>query len=622
MRCGELPVWDWGDGNTDSGVGLFEVGHSWVDGSAEGTVYSVELSVSDGVQASQKELLVNVMNRVPRQVFSGGLQAYAVTPLSLPDVFVDDDGLIVEFRWTFDEGVSVGEEFISLASDFSQTNSFEENPVVGWKEPGIKNITLEVTDDDGNSSIAHLEVEVLNQRPVAIFERPMDGEIGDAYIFISSSFDPDGASSSLAHIWSFSDRESTIENTTSVSRTFSEPGLFSVSLTVIDDKGLESAPKTYLISIGNPLPVPVMTFSCPSDGGAIMQDIPAWDSSVIWKVPLTSMGGAFVAPGDMIRFDGSGSYDADPEFEGKTSSDARDPNWSGITKWIWDFGDASPSSTGPIVWHSYERAGEYTVRLTVIDGFGEGDSNTTEMKVIVSDAPIIITTNPISTEYVVTGDLVNLSGEASDSDLNRGTMAWMDNDALFDSDGDGDPSNDRDEELTGPLDFKWDINVFSDRDCFTIDGCDGDSRNDWVGPNQSWIDPGEIRIAMTVCDGVGVCSSKDYVITVLSLQDTAPPKTLSDLTMSDLVPGQESAGLIALVAIVAILGWMIMRDRDDDELDAIDMVKKYDVEEVEAEGGLPGMDQHTPPPQPKYLTTDQRTNRESGYVRPIRTRRK
>ena len=110
--------------------------------------------------------------------------------------------------------------------------------------------------------------------------------------------------------------------------------------------------------------------------------------------------------------------------------------------------------------------------------------------------------------------------------------------------------------------------------------------------------------------------------TVLSLQDTAPPKTLSDLSMSDLIPGRESAGLIALVALVAILGWMIMREKDDDELDAIDMVKKYDVEEVEVEGGLPGMDQHSPPPQPKYLTTDQRTNRESGYVRPIRTRRK
>ena len=54
----------------------------------------------------------------------------------------------------------------------------------------------------------------------------------------------------------------------------------------------------------------------------------------------------------------------------------------------------------------------------------------------------------------------------------------------------------------------------------------------------------------------------------------------------------------------------------------MELVKKYDVDEVEAEGGLPGMDQHSPPPQPKYLTSDQRTNRDSGYVRPIRTRRR
>ena len=61
-----------------------------------------------------------------------------------------------------------------------------------------------------------------------------------------------------------------------------------------------------------------------------------------------------------------------------------------------------------------------------------------------------------------------------------------------------------------------------------------------------------------------------------------PPKTLADLTIADLTPGKESAGLLSLVALVAILGWMILRERDDEELDAMEMVKKYDVDEVEA----------------------------------------
>ncbi len=52
------------------------------------------------------------------------------------------------------------------------------------------------------------------------------------------------------------------------------------------------------------------------------------------------------------------------------------------------------------------------------------------------------------------------------------------------------------------------------------------------------------------------------------------------------------------------------------------MSETYIVDEIESEGGLPGMDQHVPPPKPKYLTTDQRRSIESGYVRPIRTGRR
>jgi len=65
-----------------------------------------------------------------------------------------------------------------------------------------------------------------------------------------------------------------------------------------------------------------------------------------------------------------------------------------------------------------------------------------------------------------------------------------------------------------------------------------------------------------------------------------------------------------------------MREKDEDELDAGEMLEIYEVTEVEVEGGLPGMDQHKPPPQPKYLTVQERRNKESGYIRPIRTRRR
>ena len=74
-------------------------------------------------------------------------------------------------------GVNTDGSGMTLTSDYSITESVEQNPIIGWKEPGLKNITLEVTDDDGNTSTASLQVLVINQRPVAVFARPSDGQI-------------------------------------------------------------------------------------------------------------------------------------------------------------------------------------------------------------------------------------------------------------------------------------------------------------------------------------------------------------------------------------------------------------------------------------------------------------
>ena len=437
-----------------------------------------------------------------------------------------------------------------------------------------------------------------------------------AYTFVSESFDPDGDTSLLQTMWEISDFDDAVYNVSSVSHTFLEPGLYTISLTVIDDRGLSSATKSYSIRIANPLPVPELEFSCPSINGSVMSEIPQTEEGVIWQVPHTAGGGAFVAPGDPIRFDGSDSYDADPLFVGRTSTDSDSSEWNGIVSWIWDFGDASSPVSGPVVWHAYEIPGTYVVTLTVVDGFEGGETNTTTLTVHVSRAPVIITNDPISADYVAMGDIVLLNSSAEDADLVDGIEAWMDLDQSDDSDGDGNPANDRDRPLTGPLTVRWDLNALQDTNL------DGDTRNDWLWGNQTWNQPGEIRILMQVCDGVDVCSSEEYVITVLSIQEDDKPKSLADLTWSDLVPNKESAGLLALVAAVLLLGWLIMREKDEDELDADEMLETYDVTEVEVEGGLPGMDQHKPPPQPKYLTVQERRNKESGYIRPIRTRRR
>ena len=382
---------------------------------------------------------------------------------------------------------------------------------------------------------------------------------------------------------------------------------------------MESATKSYTIRIDNPLPVPEIKFRQPSINGSNLDYIPTDYSQISWQIPFTENGGGFIAPNMPLLFDGSESYDSDPIFEDMISTNQDDPEWNGITRWIWDFGDSSPVKEGFEVWHQYQIPGTYIVKLTVVDGFEAGETNTTSMIIYVSRTPEIVTNDPTGLEYVIVGEIVDLYAEVIDRDLLDGIEAWLDIDIDEDSDGDGDFENDKDRYLSSEPEIKWDLNI-------AIDGIDndGNTMNDFVWGEQVWTLPEyqPLVIILETCDGVNVCSSKQFEITVLGIEEDDGPLSISDLTWEDFVPDAGSAGLLALIATVLLLGWLIMRQKDEEEMDAKNSTETYDVQEVKAEGGLPGMDQHNPPPQPKYLTVEERRNKESGYIRPIRTRRK
>ncbi len=69
--------------------------------------------------------------------------------------------------------------------------------------------------------------------------------------------------------------------------------------------------------------------------------------------------------GETITFDATSSVDPDGT----------------IVKWVWDFGDKD-TGTGETYTHHYDLAGEYTVRLTVVDDHGISMSNTTILTVV------------------------------------------------------------------------------------------------------------------------------------------------------------------------------------------------------------------------------------------------
>jgi hypothetical protein len=95
------------DGQNEGGRGAAEAGHSWVDGSADGIIYTLILTVDDGIHIVEHSIYIKVLNRLPKQIFDEPLQTYTLTPLIMPTVFEDSDGMIVEYSWFFEGGVNL-----------------------------------------------------------------------------------------------------------------------------------------------------------------------------------------------------------------------------------------------------------------------------------------------------------------------------------------------------------------------------------------------------------------------------------------------------------------------------------------------------------------------------------
>ncbi len=67
------------------------------------------------------------------------------------------------------------------------------------------------------------------------------------------------------------------------------------------------------------------------------------------------------------------------------ASDSKDPDGQ-IIEYLWDFGDGSPSESGPTVIHVYSAVGTYTVKLTVTDDQGLASSLEKSIEVVESQS--------------------------------------------------------------------------------------------------------------------------------------------------------------------------------------------------------------------------------------------
>lgn len=223
----------------------------------------------------------------------------------------DLDGTITSWTWDWGDGTPATSGMIGTHA---------------YSNPGTYNITLSVRDNDNLVGIDKMRVTVVaNLPPIAEFTIPSSSIVGVPIEFnASASYDPDNNITS--YFWDFGDGQTATGMV--VTHTYSQYGVFTVSLTVTDNHPTmpASTTKTKTISIANAPGLPLAKMS----------------------LPRTAIVGQLV------------------ELTGVMSSAV---NGSSVINYTWDFGD-SHNASGMTVSHAWDSVGIYTVTLTVKDDKG------------------------------------------------------------------------------------------------------------------------------------------------------------------------------------------------------------------------------------------------------------
>ena len=230
-----------------------------------------------------------------------------------------DDGNIIKYEWTFDD-------------NSSHSDSINSSHI--YDEPGNYNVSLNVTDNIGDSNSTRLLISIGKARTFDLAYKPKAPEPGDLVTFNSS-----GMKVKKYYNWSFGDKEFQEGPDLAVcTHQYLKAGSYLVNLTTIDNsdkfKNISS-----LIVVNEP---PHAKFE--------------------WSPAKPNEK-------EKIAFTAKDSYDTEGLIE----------------SYFWSFGDGT-NATGKEVTHSYDYGGEYLIRFSVKDKAGR--TNETQTIININSPPI------------------------------------------------------------------------------------------------------------------------------------------------------------------------------------------------------------------------------------------
>lgn len=327
---------------------------------------TLENGVLTILDVALEPLVINTFPAFSYSTPNSGCGPLAVT-------FNENTGIVATWLWTFENG--------------NPATSTLQNPIVEYTVPGTHSVSLQVVTQGGNTYDLSLQDLIsVAPYPTAAF----DNSIVDTTVTFTNN-----SSDYTSLVWDFGDNNSSTD--TNPVHNYSQPGTYTVTLTVTGDCGTEVATQAITIIPFAPLanfgadvvagcaPLTVAftdqstnsptswAWSFPGGNPAtasLQNPIVTYTNAGTYSIELTASnagGSGLSLQADLITVGEAPSANFSTSVNGPTVQFAN--NTIGGITYHWDFGDGQTSDE-PNPLHIYGSEGSYTVVLTADNACG------------------------------------------------------------------------------------------------------------------------------------------------------------------------------------------------------------------------------------------------------------
>ncbi|MBE0517792.1 MAG: PKD domain-containing protein, partial [Thermoplasmata archaeon] len=334
--------------------------------------YTVTLTVTDGAGHEDVDTFVIAVTPDAIPVANAGVD-FTVDedePATFNGTGSSDDVMIIEnYTWTI------------LSLDITM---YGESPSYTFVDPGTYSVELSVTDSIGQASEPDTVVVTVEDVTLPVADAGSDETVSfGTEVTLDGSGSSDNSGTIESYVWTFIDDGSVELTGETVDYEFTEPGVYTVTLTVADAAGLEDIDTVVITVVDEAPPV--------ANAGA----------------DLTG-----VEVGDTVMLNGSGSTDN-----------------VGIDEYVWTFVDGTAQElSGRTVNYTFDNVGVFTITLTVTDAAGFSDTDVVVVSVSLANDPPVADAG--EDQNVKVDATVTLDASGSTDDNAIVTYTWT-----FDYDG-------------------------------------------------------------------------------------------------------------------------------------------------------------------------------------------